>query len=299
MHNICKPLFYLIFHRLPLPFFTNSVTLVTHNKIAKKAFLYILGIVVFSYTYIFVGEMTNKSNIFVKRLNFKVQNIVNTSVFNYVCKIIEQKYDIMKKIFCVLTVMLVALAATVPASAQFKFGLKAGVAVNDLKFNQELMSASNRAGFTGGAMIEFTAPIVGIGLDLSAMYVHRSVDMGIKDTSNQEVDSDSRDYIDIPLNLKWKINIPAVNKIVRPFITTGPSFAFLVSKKDASEFFKNKKCDIAWNFGAGLELFSHVQVSASYGLGMTKALETLKVTEEMPTIEGKNKYWTIAVAYLF
>lgn len=205
----------------------------------------------------------------------------------------------MKKFFCVLTVMLVALAATVPASAQFKFGLKAGVAVNDLKFNQELMSASNRAGFTGGAMIEFTAPIVGVGLDLSAMYVHRSVDMGIKDMSDKEVDAGSRDYIDIPLNLKWKINIPAVNKIVRPFLTTGPSFAFLVSKEDAKEFFKNKKCDIAWNFGAGVELFSHVQVAASYGLGLTKAMETVKLGDDMPTIEGKNKYWTLSVAYLF
>ena len=205
----------------------------------------------------------------------------------------------MKKIFCVLTVMLVALAATVPASAQFKFGLKAGVAVNDMKFNKELMSADNRAGFTGGAMVEFTAPIVGVGVDLSAMYVHRSVDMGVKDINEAKVEGDSRDYIEIPLNLKWKISIPAVSKFISPFLTTGPSFAFLVSKEDAQEFFKNKKCDIAWNFGLGVELFSHVQVGASYGLGLTKAMETVKLAEDMPTIEGKNKYWTISVAYLF
>lgn len=207
----------------------------------------------------------------------------------------------MKRVFSVIVIAILGIAAAANASAQFKFGLKAGVAVNNLKFNEDIIKADNRAGFTGGAMIEFTAPVIGVGLDASVMYVHRTADTYAISENGPELDNvgKKRDYIDIPLNLKWKINIPAVGKIVKPYIATGPAFAFLVSKQDASEFFKNKKCDISWNFGVGLELFSHLQVGASYGLGLTKALETVKVVDDMPTIDGKNKYWTITAAYLF
>lgn len=195
---------------------------------------------------------------------------------------------------------IVCLAAAAPASAQFKFGLKAGVAVNSLKFKDgisETFNADNRAGFTGGAMIEFTVPLIGIGMDASAMYVHRSVNKGVL-SEIKDFDA-SRDYIDIPLNVKYKLSIPVVSKILKPYIATGPSFAFLVSKNDFKEFVKQKKCDISWNFGIGVELLSHVQIGASYGLGLTKAMETLKVVNNMPVIEGKNKYWTITAAYLF
>lgn len=210
---------------------------------------------------------------------------------------------IMKRVLSVITIAIIGLAAATSASAQFKFGLKAGVAVNSLKFNEDIIKADNRAGFTGGAMIEFTAPVLGIGLDASVMYVHRTADSYLSaagsETSAYNEIGKKRDYIDIPLNLKWKINIPAVGKVVKPYIATGPAFAFLVSKQDASEFFKNKKCDISWNIGVGLELFSHLQVGASYGIGLTKALETVKVVDDMPAIDGKNKYWTITAAYLF
>lgn len=195
------------------------------------------------------------------------------------------------------------LLAAAPASAQLKFGLKAGVAVNNLKFNEDLLNSGNRAGFTGGLMLEFTAPVLGLGFDASAMYVHRSssTDVFITDPDGYvqtELES-KRDYIDIPINLKWKFNLPVVGSVIKPYIATGPAFAFLVSKQDASDFFKNKKCDISWNFGVGLEFFSHLQIGASYGLGLTKALEAVDVVDDMPTIDGKNKYWTITAAYLF
>lgn len=196
------------------------------------------------------------------------------------------------------TLLIIALivAFTIPASAQFRFGIKAGFNTNSLKFNEDLWSSDNRVGFTGGAMIEFTAPIIGIGIEASAMYVRRTAKFF--ETNNISV-SAHRDYIDVPVNLKWKINLPAVNHIIRPYLATGPAFAFLVGKNEAAEAFKNQKCDISWNFGFGVELFKHLQVGASYGIGMTKTLETLKVVENMPSIEGKNKYWTVTAAYLF
>lgn len=210
----------------------------------------------------------------------------------------------MKTIKSVISVAIVAIAvllSSTPADAQIKFGIKAGANFNSLKFNQDLFNDDNRAGFNGGVMLEFTMPIIGVGMDASVMYVHRSgEDFTDYDEAGNEIStSTSRDYIDIPLNLKYKLSLPGIGSLVKPFVTTGPSFAFLVSKKNINEFIKNKSCDIAWNFGFGIELFSHVQVAASYGLGLTNTLEYVGMGNNNETIEGKNRYWTVTAAYLF
>lgn len=210
----------------------------------------------------------------------------------------------MKAIKSVISVAIVAIAAllsSTPADAQIKFGIKAGANFNSLKFNQDLFNDDNRAGFNGGVMLEFTMPIIGVGMDASVMYVHRSGEdfTDYDEAGNKISTSTSRDYIDIPLNLKYKLSLPGIGSLVKPFVTTGPSFAFLVSKKNINEFIKNKSCDIAWNFGFGIELFSHVQVAASYGLGLTNTLEYVGIGNNNETIEGKNRYWTVTAAYLF
>ena len=126
-------------------------------------------------------------------------------------------------------------------------------------------------------MCEFTAPLIGVGFDLSAMYVRRNTRF-LSEMDNENL-SVNRDYIEIPLNLKYKLSIPAIERIIRPFVTTGPSVAFLTSRKAVNSFLKNKSCDVAWNFGFGVELFSKVQVAASYGLGLTKSLEAVGVMD--------------------
>lgn len=201
----------------------------------------------------------------------------------------------MKRFYLAIVIAVIAaVGAALPAQAQLRFGLKAGVAVNSLHFNESTFDAENRAGFTGGAMLEFTVPVTGIGLDASVMYVRRNSAW----MTDQGIARDNRDYIDVPVNFKWRISVPLINKIVRPFVTTGPSFSFLTSKK-VNDVVKNRTFDTAWNFGFGLELFQKVQVGASYGLGLTKAMQSVGVTDEDGGVSGRNRYWTITAAWMF
>ena len=193
-----------------------------------------------------------------------------------------------------------ALAVIMPAMAQFRFGVRAGLNVNSLHFNKEIFDENNRAGFTGGVMAEFTVPIIGVGADLGVMYVRRNSQfMQTLADKTTEVQNLNSDYIEIPLNIKYKIGIPAISSILKPDIFTGPSFAFLTSKKHIENFVHDKTCDIAWNFGLGLEFFNHLQVGASYGLGMTKAFQAVNLAGDAAGIEGKNRYWTVTAAWLF
>lgn len=192
--------------------------------------------------------------------------------------------------------LLLAVAGT--ASAQLRFGLRAGVQTNALHFDKSTFDSENRAGFTGGVMVEFLAPVLGVGVDLSAMYVHRNV--AVPDAEGDfSGHTKGLDYIELPLNLKWRIGIPLIEKIVSPYIFTGPSFAFLTSKRAINEAFKNKSCDVAWNVGAGVELLKLLQVGASYGFGMTKAFDAVGVVNKDGILDGRTRCWTITAAYLF
>ncbi len=211
----------------------------------------------------------------------------------------------MKHFTRLLLVAVMALGCVATASAQFKIGPRVGFNVNDLHFNSTVLDANNRTGFTGGLQCEFTVPLIGLGFDLSVMYVHRYNTLSSSDNNKQyytDLNNDNfkkKDYIEIPLNLKYKLSLPLVSKIVKPYLATGPSFAFLTSRKAISDAYKNSKVDYSWNFGFGLELFNHLQVGASYGLGLNNTLKVLKVVDNPEKIECKNRAWTITAAYLF
>lgn len=199
------------------------------------------------------------------------------------------------KVIFMAVVMVLGASSAMTANAQFHFGVKAGVNINSLHLNKSALDSDNQAGFTGGLMAEFTVPIIGVGADLSAMYVRRTA----KFAKENNIPTDKRDYIEIPLNIKWKIGVPVISKFVTPFITTGPSVSFLTSRK-FKETYENKTCDWAWNAGVGLEIMSKVQIHASYGIGLTKAVKMLNVVDtESAGINGKNRYWTVTAAYIF
>ncbi len=194
------------------------------------------------------------------------------------------------KLFAVAAVAVMSIMLTPNVDAQFRWGVKAGMNINSMHFSKEAFDSSNRTGWTAGVTAEFTVPVIGIGADLSAMFVRRTGKLD-KDISY------NRSYIEIPLNLKYKLSIPAISSIIKPYVTTGPSVSVLTSKKTIDQLYHNRGLDWAWNFGLGVELIKHVQVGASYGLGINKAMRTLGTDAQ--EIGAKNRSWTITAAYLF
>lgn len=210
---------------------------------------------------------------------------------------------IMKSIKRIFVAVALFVGLTIPASAQFSIGPKVGLTVNDMKLNESVFAAENRTGLTAGVTCEFTIPIVNLGFDASVMYVKRTADVLGKTTDANGVETMQEyevggDYIEIPINLKWKIGLPVVGKIVSPYIFTGPSFAFLTSKKAITEAYKNKSVDINWNIGLGLQLFKKLQVGAYYGIGINDAVEKVGVADNTIDIKRQNG-WTVTAAWLF
>lgn len=200
----------------------------------------------------------------------------------------------MKSLKSLFVTLALILAAAAPVSAQFRWGIKAGATINKLSFDKDVISSDNRTGFTGGLMFEFTAPLIGIGMDASILYANRSFEYTYDNNGVTATDHKTRSYIDIPLNLKYKLGLPGIGKFITPFVTTGPDFSFLCSKKNIENAFKNKSFDFAWNFGLGVQFLNKLQLAANYGLGITNS-----VSGNDAMYDSKNRTWTISAAWLF
>lgn len=201
----------------------------------------------------------------------------------------------LKKMLLVAAVALIGCGA---ADAQIRFGIKAGTNVDKMHLDSKVFDVDNNCGFTGGVMVEGMIPAVGLGADVSLMYTYLNVD-----NKSDLIKGDfTKNFLEIPVNLKYKLSIPAVAAIVKPYVFTGPSFAVKLSKNTVEDF-KEKNCQVVWNLGLGVELIRHLQIGASYGWNINGAgkyvLEAAGVEFNDTKVKATNDYWTITAAWLF
>lgn len=213
----------------------------------------------------------------------------------------------MKKILLTIFV-LTALFCGSTASAQVRFGAVAGIDITTLKFNQSLFTVDQSVGYTAGVIGELMLPGVGFGVDAALLYTQRgaTLHLGEKEvwsTQGYGVERSYLHYLEIPINLKFKYsNLNGIENIIMPYVFAGPSFSFLLAhnKIKASDSDKSGPLDyaggeIAINVGLGFELYKKIQVSGSYGWGMTYALKT----KLLDNFSAQNRTWKITVAYMF
>lgn len=213
----------------------------------------------------------------------------------------------MKKFFTTLLVAVGLMAATT-ANAQFQIGLKGGVNVGKMSFSNEVFDASNRAGFYIGPTVKFTLPIIGLGIDASALYDQREAKMESVYISEGEFLEETIKHrqIAIPINLRYGVGL---GELANVFVFAGPQFGFNIGDKDQSLWhdaaeWKLKTSTFSVNVGLGAMLLNHLQVTANYNIacGNTGELKTaLGAAEEIGKgiTKGKSNSWQIGLAYYF
>ena len=182
-------------------------------------------------------------------------------------------------------------------SAQVRLGVKGGLNIASVHFSTDVLQSDNVTGFQVGPMIEGSLPLVGLGFDAAILYAQKGLDTK---TVSGEKTSLKNDYIDVPVNLKWKLGLP----VMKVYLATGPYVGFRVGGNKIWELpgsmvdqVKTKSFSAGLNFGAGVELISHLQVGLNYGLGLTNnySMESLSLTKS----DGKNRGWSVTAAILF
>lgn len=228
--------------------------------------------------------------------------MTESSCFGHFClllnvKNVEHKLYLsmkMTKKFGVLMALILAIAGTANAKI-IDFGIKAGMNVNKISFNKKnlgLTDPGNSFGWEAGVMAEVNVPIVGLCFDAAAMYARMNNAANVSNIDNKEF---GKNFIMIPVNIKYKFTLPVVSRFLSPYIFTGPEFAFKLDKNTVNSF-KTHTCQVAWNVGLGLQLINHLQIGASYGFGINNIADKYLNTTD---IKAKNNYWTVTAAYLF
>lgn len=211
----------------------------------------------------------------------------------------------MKRILTFIAVAL-ALLTTVPAQAQLKFGLKGGVNVTNMSFSSDVLDASNRAGFFVGPTVKFTLPIVGLGIDASALYDQREGKVKLANNGVESENTVKQQQVVVPINLRYGVGLGSMASV---FFFAGPQFGFNVGDKTQSIYdqvadWRLKSSNFSVNVGAGFMLMSHLQLSANYNIacGHTGDVE-LKSTaaDALRQIKkgSRANAWQIGLAYYF
>lgn len=201
-----------------------------------------------------------------------------------------------------LLAMIVTMTAANNASAQIKFGLKGGVNVTDMSLSSSVFDASNRTGFFVGPTIKVQLPLVGLGIDASALYDQREAKIKVGNTTTKETLRSQA--INVPINLRYGWGLSSLANI---FLFAGPQFGFNVGDKDQkiteSSTWSVKNSNFSLNFGAGVTLLSHLQLTANYNVvcGKTSDATITEGIEQLTNKEVRSRAnaWQIALAYYF
>lgn len=201
-----------------------------------------------------------------------------------------------------LLAMIVTMTAANNASAQIKFGLKGGVNVTDMSLSSNVFDASNRTGFFVGPTIKVQLPLVGLGIDASALYDQREAKIKVGNTTTKETLRSQA--INVPINLRYGWGLSSLANI---FLFAGPQFGFNVGDKDQkineSSTWSVKNSNFSLNFGAGVTLLSHLQLTANYNVvcGKTSDATITEGLEQLTNKEVRSRAnaWQIALAYYF
>ena len=208
----------------------------------------------------------------------------------------------MKKIFGIALTL--CLLTSVPAFAQFIWGIKAGVnlAGEPSSLKETGLSKDGKTGFFVGPTAKVIIPVLNIGLEGNLLYSQSGTELG--------GNSAKRHSIEVPIYLRYDFALPIVNKFVEPFIAVGPQFGWVLSDgdeswKDAAGDIYNweyKKSNFSLNLGAGATLLNHVQLHINYNiaLGNTGELKSDPTSAGWDYIKGsKVNTWQVSAAYIF
>ena len=198
----------------------------------------------------------------------------------------------MKKLFAVV---LMAVAFAMPSKAQFSWGIQAGLNMSNVSVKDAADNVGgaieSRTGFFVGPTVKFSLPIVGLGINASALYDQREGKAGDETVKAQS--------IQIPINVRYGIGLGSIAEV---FAFAGPQFGFKLSgdKNYGVADWTLKSSTFSANIGIGATVLSKLQAKLNYNiaLGTTGEFESVNKTIQQ-VADAKFNAWQVSLAYFF
>lgn len=222
----------------------------------------------------------------------------------------------MKRFFTLAAISMLALFCATEASAQLRFGVKAGANFNQASIKLvDYKNGKNMTGFQIGPVLEYDINfgVATLGVEGALLFSQK----GVKFTDDMifgvlrkivVISTFKSNYIEIPVNAKLYFGVaPAV----RLFVHAGPSFNFNISKKEVEanvagqelgipSGLERQKVGVGLQAGVGVEVLKIVQISAGYSASMAPDYKFVSIKDTgKDFLDTKNKGFTISAAVLF
>ncbi|MDE6511602.1 MAG: PorT family protein, partial [Muribaculaceae bacterium] len=174
----------------------------------------------------------------------------------------------MKKKYILLLLMAVLLSS-LSAAGQLRYGFRFGGSFAKASLSDAPdMSIKNGSGFSGGLILEYQMESNGFAPDIAVLYTRYSARLIDEVSGPAKI---GRDFIEVPLHLKYKFYLSSTNNLVAPMISTGPSLLFRLGKANPEQM-QTKSMQPGWDLGIGIDIINFIQLSAGYRFGLGNAV---------------------------
>lgn len=200
----------------------------------------------------------------------------------------------------ILVALIVLMGCTAEAGAQLRYGLRLGGDFAKATLGGDLGAGAyvdNGSGFSGGLALEYQFRKCGFAPDIAVLYTRYDARLRLSDSGPLDF---GRDFIEIPLRLKWKFLLPPTKDLVAAMIYTGPSLLVRCGHDDGVSLgaadqhrFATKRLQPGWDLGVGFDIINFIQLTAGYRFGLGNAASVPHGAEL------RTDGWQVAATMLF
>jgi len=201
-----------------------------------------------------------------------------------------------------LLIIGLAIAAPIAMQAQMRWGVKGGINFSHVTVSEENVGkyVNGATGYHIGPVIEYMQnKFSSAGIEAALLFTRKGFDIDGGSLAKMRV---MNDYIEIPVNLKWRVNLP----VIKPFLSVGPYFNFRVggkgewslgilsgSSSSSSGPLESQDFNAGLNLGAGFDIMN-VQLGLNFNWGLTDAYKI-----PVMDITAKDRTFALTAAVMF
>ena len=182
------------------------------------------------------------------------------------------------------------------------FGVKGGIDVMKMEFDDDVFDNSNRGGWFVGPTVVFSVPVPGFSIDLSALYDERTLKV-----EGEKLEQKS---VIIPANAR----IGASLGFGSVYLCGGPQLAFNVGAssyrwedvKNEVKQFSLQDTKFSVNLGVGASVGGHFEVMVNYNVPIGRTgdftwseVDTQLAKQTLKSAKSTANAWMLSVSYLF
>ena len=198
---------------------------------------------------------------------------------------------------------LLLLAVVTAASAQVRFGVKGGLNLTHISFEEsEIYDREKGAGFFIGPMVKLSLPI-GLGFDVAVLYDQRNAkqrSVGLMGGRAYQT-TIKQHQIAVPVNVRYGFGLA---KVAELYVFAGPQISFNVGKDVEMDYgdWVPESVTFSINAGLGLLVCRHWQIAANYNIACGKSAEVwINRQWDYAKVVNKSRMdaWQISLGYYF